>query len=175
MKRSLLLFTALVFWSCLFAQQQKEFIMSAELGFVKGVGDARHNYGIAAFNYDYIISDFSTIGVGGGIGLTDGTYDRLIFPLYARLKFYFLKAKVSPYFLMNIGYTFSSGHKPGEAFGVSFGTYIGADFPLFGKNNFFAVLGSSYQGHELFKNLNINSKFINKFLWGPDIRIGYRF
>lgn len=175
MKRFLLLAAVIMVSGISFAQKSSDFVMSAELGFVKGVGVERHNYGIAAFNYDYKISRLSTIGAGVGVGVTDGTYDRFIFPVYARMKFYFLEAKVSPFFLMNAGYTFSSGHKPGDGFGVSFGTYIGADFSLFKQNKFFAILGSSYQGHIIFKDLNINSKLINRFLWGPDIRIGYKF
>jgi len=175
MKRFFLLAAVLTIWNAAFAQQEKDFVISAELGFVKGVGAERHNFGIAAFNYDYKVSRLSVIGAGVGVGITDGTYDRVIIPVYARFKFYFMEAKVSPFFLMNIGYTFSSGHKPGEAFGMNFGTYIGADFSLFKQNKFFALLGSNYQSHLLFKDLNINSRYINKFLWGPDIRIGYKF
>lgn len=175
MKRFLIVIITILLFSELSAQEKKNLEFSAEVGLIKGVGAQRHDVALAALNLDFRLSNLSLLGIGAGAGVTDGTFDKIIFPLYLRMKLYFLESKVSPFFLMNIGYTFSSEHKPGDGFGVMFAPYIGADFSYFKRSALYAMIGTNNQSHVVFNELNISSRYINKFLWGPEIRIGYRF
>ena len=175
MKRFLIVSIAIVLFTGLSAQERKTLELSAEVGAIKGVGAQRHDVALAAFNLDFRLSKLSILGIGAGAGITDGTFDKIIFPLYFRMKFYFLEAKISPFFLMNIGYTFSSDSKPGEGFGVMFAPSVGADFSYFKRRGLYATLGTNNQSHVIFNKIDLNSAYLNKFLWGPEIRIGYRF
>ena len=175
MNKFIFVVLALLTSTGLSAQKWNNFEISAEIGANNGVGVERHSFAIAALNIDYKISKLSRLGLGGGAGLTTGRYDKMIFPVYARMKLYFLDSKISPFFLLNVGYTFSSSHKPGEGFGVMFAPYLGVDFSFFKNNGFYAMVGTNYQSHIVFNNTNINSDYINKFLWGPQVLVGYRF
>lgn len=97
MKRFLIVIITILLFSGLSAQEKKNLEFSAEVGLIKGVGAQRHDVALAALNLDFRLSNLSLVGIGAGAGVTDGTFDKIIFPLYLRMKLYFLESKVSPF------------------------------------------------------------------------------
>jgi hypothetical protein len=174
MKKLVVLFSIMLISMTISAQKERVFEKSAEVGYALGVGDIRSSVFNAAFNYDFRLSKLATVGAGTGIGITDGEYEKYLIPLYARFKLNFTEKKISPYFLMNVGYTFSPGTKMGEGYGVSYAAYFGSDFNIFKGYGLYFQTGFLYQKHDVFNDLDYN-EYLNKFLRGWDIRIGFRF
>ena len=156
------------------AQNGKMFEKSVETGYAVGVGNIRSSVFNVAFNYDYRLSPLASVGAGAGVGITEGTYEKYLIPLYARFKLNFTDKKISPYFLMNVGYTFSPETKMGEGYGVTYAAYFGSDFNILKGNSLYFQTGFLYQKHDVFNDLEYN-EYLNKFLRGWDIRIGFRF
>ena len=112
----------------------------------------------------YRFNDCFSLGVGTGFRYTDALYytsntldyyfesrdGKFLIPLYARVKANLTKAKVSPFFLANVGYTFDVGQNPNKnTYGLMIEPSFGVDFKLNEKNlGFYFLVGFNMQKAE---------------------------
>ncbi|HXR82102.1 MAG TPA: hypothetical protein VN763_14340 [Saprospiraceae bacterium] len=103
------------------------------------------------------------LGVGGGIGIESNDFfnDRGLAPVFAEARGFFLKAKISPYYAMKLGYGFALKNQTTEVIEAKGGIYFSPEIGVrFGGKNVNYYLGLEYKLQ--------NATYTSNFGWGGD-------
>ena len=176
---------------------QKGYEKSIEAGTAIGAGTySNTSYGISMIN-GYRFNDYFYMGVGIGFAYSNalngvsikengskseyrtGAY---LIPLFADFKANFTSGKISPFFLLNAGYTFDAAQHLQDAPGVMVEPTLGVDFKFSGKKALYALVGFNLQHGEYTFTRNIGTtssdwEVSNKseMFKAVSIRVGFKF
>lgn len=174
---------------------QKGYQKSIEVGASIGVGDYSNNtFGIAMINgcrfNNYL---FAGVGVGFGYsnalngvnikyGTTEYRTDAYLIPVFANIKANLTTGKVSPFFQLNIGYTFDVNQYLRDAPGFMIEPAFGVDFNLDTKKAIYVLAGFNLQHSEYSFTRNAGTTTDNwdittksEMLKAISLRVGFKF
>lgn len=174
---------------------QKGYEKSIEAGASIGVGDYSNNtFGIAMIN-GYRFNSYLSAGLGVGIGysnalngvnIKNGTTeyrtDAYLIPIFANIKANLTKGKISPFFRLNIGYTFDANQYLRDAPGLMVEPAFGIDFNLDSKKSIYVLAGFNLQHSKYSFTRNVGTTSDNwdittksEMLKAISIRLGFKF
>lgn len=174
---------------------QKGYQKSIEAGASIGVGDYSNNtFGIAMINgYRFNNYLFAGVGVGFGYsnalngvnikyGTTEYRTDAYLIPVFANIKANLTTGKVSPFFQLNIGYTFDVNQYLRDAPGFMIEPAFGVDFNLDTKKAIYVLAGFNLQHSEYSFTRNVGTTTDNwdittksEMLKAISLRVGFKF
>lgn len=174
---------------------QKGYQKSIEAGASIGVGDYSNNtFGIAMINgYRFNNCLFAGVGVGigysnalNGVNIKHGTTeyrtDAYLIPVFANIKANLTTSKVSPFFQLNIGYTFDVNQYLRDAPGFMIEPAFGIDFNLDSKKAIYVLAGFNLQHSEYSFTRNVGTTTDNwdittksEMLKAISLRVGLKF
>lgn len=177
--------------------QKKGYEKSIEVGASIGIGDYSNNtFGVAMIN-GYRFSDYLFAGVGVGIGYSnflngididkyDATAeyrtDAYLIPIFANIKANLTKGKCSPFFLLNLGYTFDANQYLKDAPGFMLEPAFGVDFNLSKKQTIYVLAGFNLQHSEYSYTRNMgttssdwDAEYKSEMLKSISLRLGFKF
>lgn len=175
---------------------QKGYEKSIEVGTTIGVGDYSNNtFGISMINgYRFNNHLFAGVGVGfgysnalNGVDIKDGVTteyrtDAYLIPLYANFKANLITGKISPFFLVNIGYTFDVNQYLKDSPGFMLEPAFGIDFNMDNKKTIYLLAGFNLQHSEYSYTRNVGTTTDNwdierrsEMLKAISLKVGLRF
>lgn len=195
MKKFLFMLSLIPFATNVYSQKGYE--KSIEVGASIGVGEySNTSFGVSMIN-GYRLNDYLFIGAGLGIGYsnllngvnidkykttTEYRTDAYLIPVYANIKANFSKSNISPFFRLNIGYTFDLNQYIQDAPGLMIEPAIGVDFKINEKNIIYTTLGFNLQNtaYSYTRNLGTTDKdwevtTKSEMLKAASIKIGIKF
>jgi hypothetical protein len=174
---------------------QKGYEKSIEAGASIGVGDySNKTFGISMIN-GYRFNNYLFAGVGVGIGYsnalngvnikygtTEYRTDAYLIPVFANIKANLTTGKVSPFFRLNIGYTFDANQYLRDAPGFMIEPAFGVDFNLDRKKAIYVLAGFNLQHSEYSFTRNVGTTTDNwdittksEMLKAISLRVGLKF
>lgn len=174
---------------------QKGYEKSIEAGASIGVGDySNKTFGISMIN-GYRFNNYLFAGVGVGIGYsnalngvnikygtTEYRTDAYLIPVFANIKANLTTGKVSPFFRLNIGYTFDENQYLKDAPGFMIEPAFGIDFNLDSKKAIYVLAGFNLQHSEYSFTRNVGTTTDNwdittksEMLKAISLRVGFKF
>lgn len=174
---------------------QKGYEKSIEAGASIGVGDySNKTFGISMIN-GYRFNNYLFAGVGVGIGYsnalngvnikygtTEYRTDAYLIPVFANIKANLTTGKVSPFFRLNIGYTFDANQYLRDAPGFMIEPAFGVDFNLDSKKAIYVLAGFNLQHSEYSFTRNVGTTTDNwdittksEMLKAISLRVGLKF
>ena len=176
---------------------QKGYEKSIEVGTTIGAGKySNTTFGASMIN-GYRFNEYFFIGAGVGIGYanaltgididkqgitTEYRMDAYLIPIYANFKANFSKNNLSPFFRLNIGYTFDVNQYMKDAPGVTIEPAVGLDIKLSKKNTIYAAFGFNLQHSEYTYTRNVGATDSNwdittksEMLKSISIKLGIKF
>jgi hypothetical protein len=174
---------------------QKGYEKSIEAGASIGVGDySNKTFGISMIN-GYRFNNYLFAGVGVGIGYsnalngvnikygtTEYRTDAYLIPVFANIKANLTTGKVSPFFRLNIGYTFDANQYLKDAPGFMIEPAFGIDFNLDSKKAIYVLAGFNLQHSEYSFTRNVGTTTDNwdittksEMLKAISLRVGFKF
>ena len=169
---------------------------SVEVGAAIGVGDYSNNtFGVNIIN-GYRFNDYLFTGVGIGLGYSNALNgvdikngitneyrtDAYLVPLFANVKANLTTGKTSPFFQLNLGYTFDLNQYLKDAPGFMLEPAFGVDFNIDNKKTFYILAGFNLQHCEYSYTRNVGATTDNwdidtksEMLKAISLRVGFKF
>ena len=189
-----LIILSMMLFSALFANAQSGYEKSIELGGAVAIDNfTKYSFEIDMIN-GYRFNDLFSIGIGIGFRYTEALYyeshtlgyyyksydGKYLIPCYSRIKASLSNAKVSPFFLINIGGTLDVGKNPYKnTHGLMVEPAFGVDFRQDNNTGYYFLVGFNLQNseHEYFGSASSSYKRerITGMAQSLSLRIGFIF